>query len=79
MVTILFNNAEPLNKLENIKAKMLHKKTQPQSFLGSGKEDFKCLLPYMGMAAILLNEENHLNKLTISFRQDPMWYLVKIS
>ena len=34
---------------------MLYAKIQPQSFLGSGKEDFKVFLPSMGMAAILFN------------------------
>ena len=37
---------------------MLFTKIQPQIFLGSGKEDFYVFLPYMGMAAILFNEEN---------------------
>ena len=32
---------------------MLYTKIQPQTFLGSGEEDFKCF--YMGMAAILFN------------------------
>ena len=34
---------------------MLYTKIQPQSFLGSGEEDFKVFLPYMEMAAILFN------------------------
>ena len=33
---------------------MLYTKIQPQSFLGSG-EDFLVFLPYMDMAAILIN------------------------
>ena len=33
---------------------MLYTQVQPQSFLGSG-EDFQVFLPYIGMAAILLN------------------------
>ena len=32
---------------------MLYTKTQSQSFLGSGEEDFLSVLPYMGMIAIL--------------------------
>ena len=35
----------------------LYTKIQPQSFLGSGEEDFKVFLPYMGIAAILFNCE----------------------
>ena len=35
---------------------MLYTKIQPWSFLGSGEEDFEVFLPYMGMAAILLND-----------------------
>ena len=34
---------------------MLYTKIQPQSFLGSGEEDFWVFLPYMGMAAILID------------------------
>ena len=34
---------------------MLYTMIQPQSFLGSIEENFKCLLPYVGMAAILFN------------------------
>ena len=34
---------------------MLYTKIQPQSFLGSGEEDFQEFLPYMDMAAILFN------------------------
>ena len=34
---------------------MLYTKIQPQSFFGSGEEDFKIFLPYMGMAANLFN------------------------
>ena len=34
---------------------MLYTKIQPQSFLGSGEEDFQEFLPYMGMAAILFD------------------------
>ena len=34
---------------------MLYTKIQSQSFLGSGEEDFKMFLPYMGMATILIN------------------------
>ena len=34
---------------------MAYAKIQPQGILGSG-EDFQRFLPYMGMAAILVNE-----------------------
>ena len=34
---------------------MLYTKIQPQSFLGSGEEEFEVFLPYIGMAAILFN------------------------
>ena len=34
---------------------MLYTKIQPQSFLGSGEEDFQKFLPYMDMATILFN------------------------
>ena len=34
---------------------MLYTKIQPQSFLGSGEEEFQEFLPYMDMAAILFN------------------------
>ena len=38
--------------LVNLESSMLYTKIQPQSFLGSGEEDFWVFLPYMGMAAI---------------------------
>ena len=34
---------------------MLYTEIQPQSFLGSGEEDFLVFLPHMGMAAILFD------------------------
>ena len=34
---------------------MLYTKIQPQSFLGSGEENFYVFLPKMGMAAILFS------------------------
>ena len=34
---------------------MLYTKIQPQSFLGSGDENFQEFLPYMDMGAILFN------------------------
>ena len=34
---------------------ILYTKIQPQSFLGPGEEDFYMFLPYIGMAAILIN------------------------
>ena len=48
---------------------MIYTKIQPQSFLGSGDEDFKVFLPYMGMAADCLMAWNLLNKLSIPFQQ----------
>ena len=48
---------------------MLYTKIQPQSFLGSGEEDFKEFLSYMDMVAILFNGTEHLNKLAKSFGQ----------
>ena len=39
--------------LVDLESPMVYSKTQPQSFLGSGEEDFLGLLPYIGMAAIL--------------------------
>ena len=47
----------------------IYTKIQPQRFLGSRGKDFQDFLPYMDMAAILFNCANHLNKLTIPFRQ----------
>ena len=35
---------------------MTYAKIQPQGILSSGEEDFKRFLPYMGMAANLVNE-----------------------
>ena len=34
---------------------MLYTMIQPQSFRGSGEDNFKCILPYVGMAAILFS------------------------
>ena len=34
---------------------MLYTKNQPQSFIGSGEEDFQEFSPYMDMAASLFN------------------------
>ena len=34
---------------------MLYTKIQPQTFLGSGEEDFQEFLPYMDMLAIFFN------------------------
>ena len=47
MVIILIN-------LVDLESQMLYNKIQPQSFLGSGEENFKVFLLYMGMAASLL-------------------------
>ena len=41
--------------LVDLESPMLYTKIQPQSFLGSGEEDFQEFLPYMDMAAILFN------------------------
>ena len=35
---------------------MLYTKIQPQSFLGSGEEDFLVFLSYKGIAAILFDD-----------------------
>ena len=35
---------------------MIYATIKPQSILSSREEDFKRFLPYMGMAAILVNE-----------------------
>ena len=34
---------------------MLYTKIQPESFLGSGEENFYAFLPYMGIPAILFS------------------------
>ena len=47
----------------------LYTKIQPQSFLGSGEEDFQEFLRYMDRAAICSIACNHLNKLAMFFRQ----------
>ena len=41
--------------LVELESLMLYTKIQPQSFLGSGEEDFKAFLPYMSVAAIFFN------------------------
>ena len=41
--------------LLDLESPMLYTKSQSQSFLGSGEEGFQVFLPYMGMAAILIN------------------------
>ena len=44
-------------------------KIQPQSFLGSGEEDFQVFLPYMGMAVILFDGAEYLkNKMAWTWR-----------
>ena len=48
MTIILATLVDPLSP-------MIYAKIQPQSILGS-REDFYRFLPYMGMAAILVNE-----------------------
>ena len=42
-----------LKNLVDLESLMLYTIIQSSSFLGSGEEDFKVFLPYMGMAAIL--------------------------
>ena len=46
---IIWTNLVELDSL------MIYTKIQPQSFLGSGEEDFQEFLPYTDMAAILFN------------------------
>ena len=41
--------------LVDLLSPMICAKIQPQGILGSGEEDFYRFLPYMGMAAILVN------------------------
>ena len=41
--------------LVNLSSPMICAKIQPQGILGSGEEEFWRFLPYMGMAAILVN------------------------
>ena len=41
--------------LVDLPSPMTYAKIQPQGILGSGVEDFWRFLPYMGMAAILVN------------------------
>ena len=48
---------------------MLYTKIQLQSLFDSGEEDFSVFLPYMGMAAVLLDVAGHVNKLAIPFWQ----------
>ena len=40
---------------------MLHTKFQGHWSIGSGGEDFLRFLPYMGMAAMLVCDQDHLN------------------
>ena len=50
----------------------------PQSFLGSGGEDF-FFLSYMGMVAILFNGVKPFDKIVnIPLTEGPVWNLVKI-
>ena len=46
---------------------MLHAKFQDHRTSGSGEEDFLSFLPYMGMAAILVSDLDHLYKLSFPF------------
>ena len=49
MTIILATLVDPLSL-------MIYANIQPRSILGSREEEFKRFLPYMGMAAILVNE-----------------------
>ena len=57
---------------------MIYAKIQPQGILGSGEEDFSRFLPYIGMAAILVNGPRpfsnfsfpHLRRLHMKFEQN---------
>ena len=44
-----------LATLVDLSSRMICAKIQPQGILSSGEEDFQSFLPYMGMAAILVN------------------------
>ena len=48
-----------LATLVDLLSPMICAKIQPQGILGSGEEDFKRFLPYMSMAAILVNRRMH--------------------
>ena len=55
---------------------ILYTKIQPQNFLGSGEEDFKC----MGMAAISFDGMEPFEQIgNILLTKGPMWNLVKIT
>ena len=45
-----------LATLVDLLSPMICAQIQPQGILGSGEEDFERVLPYMGMAAVLVNE-----------------------
>ena len=45
--------------LVDLLSPMIYAKIQPQGILGSGEEYFIFFLPYMGMAAILVNERRY--------------------
>ena len=55
---------------------MLYTKFPPQSFIGSGEEDFKCFLPYlpyMSMAAILFSSAKLFEQIiSITSTEGPM-------
>ena len=59
---------------------MLFIKIQPQRFLGSGEEDFKVLLPYIGMTAILFSGAEPFKQISNTLSTEgPIWNLVKIA
>ena len=66
-------------KLEDCVYPILYTKIQPESFLGSGEEDFYAFLPYMGMLAILFNGTEPIKQIVnILSIEGLMWNLLKI-
>ena len=58
---------------------LLYTMIQPQSVFGSGEEYFMCILPYMGIAAILFNDAGQFEQvINASSTEGPIWNLVKI-
>ena len=59
---------------------MLYTKIQPQSFLGSGEENFLVFLPCMGIAAIVFDGAGPFEQTgNTLLTEGPMWNLVKIA
>ena len=65
--------------LLDLESSMLYNMIQPQSFLGSGEEDFQEFLPYMNMTAIFLLHGTIWTNWQYPFDRKPMWNLVKIA